>query len=93
MNEETICLSWLTIKRTTKVRKKNVTEFKKITKETFLHKGISPYVILRRRGVLNRIRKLTGWSTGKLEIFKIDTVTTHGQGCPEELENIEAINI
>jgi hypothetical protein len=93
MNEETICLSWLTIKRTTKVRKKTVTEFQKITKETFLHKGISPEVIIRRRGVLNRLRKLTGWTTGKLEIVKVEIVTTHSQGCPETLENIEAINI
>ena len=93
MNEETICLSWLTIKRTTKPRKRVITEIQRLSKETFLHKGISPNVIIRRRGVLKRLRKLTGWNTGKLEIVKIETVSTHSQGCPEELEDIELINI
>ena len=92
MNEETICLSWLTIKRTTKPRKKVITEIQRINKETFLHKGVSPNVIIRRRGVLNRIRKLTGWSTGKLDIIKVETVSTHGQGCQETLEDINEIN-
>ena len=92
-NEETICLSWLTIKRTTKPRKRTIIEIQRLSRETFLHKGISGNVIIRRRGVLNRLRKLTGWNTGKLEIIKIETVTTHGQGCEEKLEDIELLNV
>jgi len=93
MNEETICLSWITLKRTTKVRKKTVVETKLLSKETFLHKGISPEVVIRRRGVLDRFRKLTGWKTGKIEIVSIDIVTTHSQGCKEELIDISKTNV
>ena len=93
MNEETICLSWLTIKRTTKPRKRTVVETQRLSRETFLHKGISPNVILGRRGVLNRLRKLTGWNTGKLEIVNIEIVTTHGQGCEEKLVDISKDNV
>ena len=93
LNEDTICLSWITLKRTTKVRKKTVVETQLLSKETFLHKGISPEVVIRRRGVLDRFRKITGWTTGKIEITNIDIVTTHSQGCPEKLIDISKTNI
>ena len=93
-SEQTIFLSKFTIRRkykkTVKSKKWEVEEIQ--IRESFVHKGISPDVIIRRRGMLDRLRKQTGWTKGTISIIKIDFEVHLGDGCEEPLENIESIN-
>tara|TARA_R110002020_G_scaffold224836_3_gene434721 strand:+ start:410 stop:733 length:324 start_codon:yes stop_codon:yes gene_type:complete len=94
-NEESIFLSNFTVRRRYKKTKKAKTwehEEMKL-KESFVHKGISPEVVLRRRGMLDRLRKKTEWNRGIIEIIKIDFLVYTGKGCVEELIDISKENI
>lgn len=94
-NEESIFLGHLTVKRRYKKTKKSKDlEHEEIKlKESFVFKGISPEVVLRRRGMLDRLRKKTGWNRGIIEIVKIDFLVYTGKGCVEELIDISKENI
>ena len=94
-NEESIFLSDFTVRRRYKKTKKSkewIHEDMKL-RESFVHKGVSPEVVLRRRGMLSRIRKKTGWNRGIIEIVKIDFLVYTSQGCEEPLVNIAKENI
>ena len=95
-NEESMFLSFITLRRKYKERsnQKNwIIEDYKLP-ESFLHKGISPEVIIRRRGVLNRFKKLTGWKSKiqTISIIKIVLLSYHGQGAVEDLIDISQEN-
>jgi len=93
--EETIYLSYITLRRKYKKNKnsKNFIFEETTLRESFLNKGKSPEVVIRRRGVLNRFRKLTGWTKGVIEIVKIDYQVQLGKGCEEPLIDISKINL
>ena len=93
--EETIYLSYITLRRKYKKNKtsKNFIFEETTLRESFLHKGKSPEVVIRRRGVLNRFRKLTGWTKGVIEIVKLDYQVHLGKGCEEPLIDISKINL
>ena len=81
-NNESIFLSYLTVRRKykkTKTSKKWEHEEMRLP-ESFVHKGIYPEVIIRRRGMLARLRKKTGWKKGTIEIIKVDFQCYTGQG-------------
>jgi len=93
--EETIFLSFITLRRKyKKVKTSKRFTFEEIRlSESFIHKGISADVIIRRRGVLNRFRKLTGWTRGEISIINIEYLTSHSNGCPETLMDISKENV
>lgn len=93
-SEQTIFLSKFTLRRKYKKTKnsKQWTIEEMVLRESLIHKGISPSVIIRRRGMLNRLRDKSGWAKGIISIIKIDFEIHLRDGCEEELENIEAIN-
>lgn len=92
-NEESIFLGVFTVQRkykTNKNSKKWIIEQMVIDKnDPFVFKGISPYVVLRRRGMLDRICRKTGWKQDQnITIVNIDFQTYLNQGCKEELVKI-----
>ena len=89
-NEESIFLGILTVQRKykkTKNSKKTEVETIKINpNDPFVMKGITPYTVIRRRGMLDRICRKTGWKkTDNISIINIEFLSYHGQGCKEEL--------
>lgn len=94
-DEQSIFLSYFTLRRKYKKNKNSkkweVEEIK--LSESFVHKGMSPSVVLRRNGMLDRLRRKTGWNKGVIEIIKIDFLVYTGQGCVEELMDISKENI
>ena len=94
-SEQTIFLSKFTLRRRfkkTKNSKQWTTEEMEL-RESLIHKGISPSVIIRRRGMLKRLRDKSGWAKGTISIIKIDFEIHLRDGCEEELENIDADNV
>tara|TARA_R110001632_G_scaffold27493_2_gene73783 strand:+ start:12893 stop:13216 length:324 start_codon:yes stop_codon:yes gene_type:complete len=93
-SEQTIFLSKFTLRRKYKKTKnsKQWTIEEMVLRESLIHKGISPSVIIRRRGMLKRLRDKSGWAKGIISIIKIDFEIHLRDGCEEPLENIEEIN-
>jgi len=89
-NEESIFLGVFTVQRKYKPNKNSkkwITEKMVVdVNDPFVFKGISPYVILRRRGVLDRICRKTGWKQDQnITIIDIDFKVYLNQGCKEDL--------
>ena len=91
-NNESIFLSYFTVRRKYKKNKRTIVEDMKLN-ESFVHKGIDPNVIIRRRGMLARLRKKTSWAKGTIEIIDIEFLAYTGEGVKEELIDISLQNV